>query len=114
MGTLAGAAGGTYGAPIVAMHLLRDSTSFGSQPKAPPNEIWRITEFAGASSNLVIGLDRLPVSCLRRLTRTRVCGIASAARLGLDNFDLCRRVGSCLIISVRGIVRSLRSEGRAP
>ena len=36
----------TYGAPIVAMYLLRDSTSFGSQPKAPPNEIWRITDIA--------------------------------------------------------------------
>ena len=31
----------TYAAPIVAMYLLRNSTSFGAHPKAPPNEIWR-------------------------------------------------------------------------
>lgn len=36
----------TYGVPIVAMYLLRESTCFGPNPKAPPNEIWRLPDIA--------------------------------------------------------------------
>jgi DNA sulfur modification protein DndE len=36
----------TYAAPIVAMYNLRDTTSVGSSAKAPPNEIWRVSDIA--------------------------------------------------------------------
>jgi len=36
----------TYGAPIVAMYNLRDTTSVGRHAKVPPNEIWRISDIA--------------------------------------------------------------------
>lgn len=36
----------TYAAPIVAMYNLRDTTSVGPHAKAPPNEIWRISDIA--------------------------------------------------------------------
>ena len=36
----------TYGAPIVAMYLLRDTVCFGAKPKAAPNDIWRIQNIA--------------------------------------------------------------------
>jgi hypothetical protein len=33
-----------YGAPLVAMYLLRQSVCFGDKPKAAPGEIWRIKD----------------------------------------------------------------------
>ncbi len=35
-----------YGVPLVAMYLLRNTVSFGTRPKAPPNEIWRLSDIA--------------------------------------------------------------------
>jgi hypothetical protein len=36
----------TYALPIVAMYNLRHTTSFGSHPKVPANEIWRVEDVA--------------------------------------------------------------------
>ena len=36
----------TYAAPIVAMYNLRDTMSVGLSAKAPPNEIWRVSDIA--------------------------------------------------------------------
>jgi hypothetical protein len=36
----------TYAVPIVAMYNLRDTTCTGLSAKAPPNEIWRVSEIA--------------------------------------------------------------------
>src|SRR5258708_23611073 len=36
----------TYAAPIVAMYLLRDSVSTGAGSKAPPGQIWKMSDIS--------------------------------------------------------------------
>ena len=46
----------TYGAPLVAMYNLRSTVAVGPDPKAPPNEIWRMEDILHSQVGCGIGL----------------------------------------------------------